>query len=99
MKRKVVLCVSATAVLLFLILAGNAFYRNRYKLSEVSSYENEQYKLTIYQVGEPVFPFGAGKCRAVLSKDGDQLSRTDIILANGQNRRIFPSSGMTILFQ
>ena len=71
-------------LILLLLLIGGFKYRTEYAKTEVGTYysDDQDYKLLIYQIGEPQFPFGPGKCRFVLSKDDKRINRTDILLLN-----------------
>ena len=71
-------------LLLFLLLIGGFKYRTEYAKTEVETYysDDHDYKLAIYQIGEPQFPFGPGKCRFVLTKDDKKINGIDILLLN-----------------
>ena len=80
--RSIVLFILRSILVIFLILIAFFIYETKYKKSEIQTYEKGQYKLVIYQVGVPSFPYGSGKCYLILNKDGKQIAKQDIELAN-----------------
>ena len=80
--RSTVLFILRSILIIFLILIAIFIYETEYKISEIETYEKDQYRLVIYQVGTPSFPYGSGKCRFVLNKDGKQITKQEIELAN-----------------
>ncbi len=80
--RSIVLFILRSILLIVLILIAVFVYETDYKQSEIETYEKDQYRLVIYQVGTPSFPYGSGKCRFILSSDGKQINKQDIELAN-----------------
>ena len=85
-KRNAVLAVLRGILLLFLTAAGFLIYKTEYEPKEIGVYDREPYRLVIYHVGEPGFPFGTSDCRLVLSRDGRRTGSMDITLHNdGKN--------------
>lgn len=72
-KKKSVLAVIFTILVLFLILYGGIKYRISYAKTEVvsASSMDGQYHLKIYMIGEPDWPFGPTHCRFELF-DGEK---------------------------
>ena len=81
-KRRIVLTVLRSIALVFLAGTGYLIYETEYKTTEIETSRKEDYRLTIYQVGTPGFPFGPGSCRIVLSRNGKTVDRADITLHN-----------------
>lgn len=83
----------AALVFLFVFLClasifGMFLYVIKYKKTELASYQtgDGKYTLEIYQVGEPVWPFGPTKCRFEIAKEGERLCKYDFSIANdGKN--------------
>lgn len=74
----------AGAILLLLVAACGIFiYRTRYETStlDVAASPDGDYALTLSSVGEPDWPFGRAYGRITLTEDGEQLSKTEIDLA------------------
>ena len=63
--KKTVLSVTAFLLGLAVLLFGSLKYKISYAKTEVltSVSENGAYRLTVYMIGEPDFPFGAAHCR------------------------------------
>lgn len=78
----------AAGVLLLLFLFGGYKYRTCYAKTEIVRYPSGEgrYELVIYEVGEPAFPFGPGRCRLDLHKDGKTACREEIVLYNDGKR-------------
>ncbi len=81
-KRTIVLSVLGIIILIIVTAVGWFVYKTDYEKSEINTYDNGSYQLKIYQVGTPVFPYGEGKCRFILNKDGKKIDEMDIWLAN-----------------
>lgn len=85
MKRKtwffLILCILLLPVL---VLIGGLRYKTEYRTTEIETSQSEDgtLRLSIYAVGEPAFPFGPGKCRLVLFREGRRVSRLDLVLYN-----------------
>jgi len=77
----VVTCIKIIC-LVFFVAIGYLYYETEYKKTEIVAYEKEPYKLTVYQIGTPGFPFGDGRCRLVLSTNGKVIEQEDVRLAN-----------------
>ncbi len=69
-------------VVVALGIFGYIQYVQKYKLTEVTSSSYNEYKTTVYMVGEPVMPYGPTKCRAKIYKDNKQINSYDFSLYN-----------------
>ena len=69
-KRTAVLSVLGIIALIIITFIGWFVYKTDYEKSEINTYDNGSYQLKIYQIGTPIFPYGEGKCRFTLNKDG-----------------------------
>lgn len=84
-RSRVVLCLRTIAVLLVMAF-GVLVYKADYEITEITAYENGSYKLSLYEIGTPAFPFGLGKCRFILSENGRRIGSLDIELHNDGKR-------------
>lgn len=80
-KKKVFIIVTLS---LILIAIGTLKYKTDYARKEINTYysDDKTYKLVIYTIGEPEWPFGSGKCRFVLSKDGKDITNFNFKQSN-----------------
>ena len=83
MKKRFVL-LPVCILLLFLLPAGVFLWHRDYAEKEICSFASGDavYNLSVRTVGEPQFPFGPGKCRLVLKKDGRKIQTLDLVLYN-----------------
>lgn len=74
---RIALTVVLTAALLLGGTGGVILYRTRYAKTEVTRDRSPdgRYTLTVYMVGEPVFPFGPARCRFELSEGRRKIVR------------------------
>lgn len=77
-----VLLVLRVLALTLTVAIGVLIYKADFKPSEIVTYENGNYQVTVYQIGAPAFPFGPGKCRIVLRENGKLIAREDLELHN-----------------
>ena len=81
-KRSRILTILGIILLVFVIGIGYFIYRTEYKKTLICSSAKEQYRLDIYQLGEPDFPFGKSDCRLVLLKDNNKVDSIDVSVKN-----------------
>lgn len=81
-KRTTVLSVFGSIILIFVTASGWFIYKADFEKSEIEIHNKGSYRLTIYQIGAPAFPFGDGRCRFVLNKDDKRIDEMEIRLAN-----------------
>ena len=77
----VLLTLRAMALILTAAI-GVFIYKTEFEPSEIMTYENSNYQVTVYQIGAPDFPFGPGKCRILLRENGKLIAREDLELQN-----------------
>lgn len=85
--KKILIIIIACVVLLCGGIAG-LIYKINYKQTAIktSYYSDNAYELTIYEIGEPDFPFGSSHCRFVLLDGEKEISSTDFEVQNdGKN--------------
>lgn len=74
--------------LIVIIIAGigtaKFVYETDYKKTEIKSScsDDNSYKLTVYEIGEPDFPFGSAHCRFILLNGKKEISSTDFEIYN-----------------
>ncbi len=66
-----------TACLLFL-----HFHSENHRLLGSFASSDAAYQLDVYEIGDPQFPYGEGKCRLVLKAKNKTISKTDVTLKN-----------------
>lgn len=87
MKRKKVWGCLAVGMF-FLLLVGaiiaGIVYRTDYAKTElvVSGSEDGHYRLTVFMIGEPDWPFGATHCRFDLARDGKRIVKCPFSIHN-----------------
>lgn len=87
MKKKGTLLITipiVVIVLLFVIFK----YHTEYAKKEIDTYylDNSNYKLVIYSIGDPVWPFGPQKGKLVLWGDGKKINESGFTISNdGKN--------------
>lgn len=81
-KRSIVLLITGILFLMIMSVIGFLIYKTEYRKSEICSAENGPYRLVIYQIGEPGFPFGSGDCCLELYDQKSLISKMDITLTN-----------------
>lgn len=75
-------------VMFFLLLAGvliaGIAYRTNYAKTELAFYDSEDghYRLTVFMIGEPDWPFGATHCRFDLARDGKRIIKCSFSILN-----------------
>ena len=81
--KHVIISVAIPAACILTLLAGYE-YRTQYARNEIKTYysDDHSYRLVIYSIGEPEFPFGPGKCRFVLSGEGKKIHEFDFTMYN-----------------
>ncbi len=85
-KRGIVLFVIRSILITITVLVGWFIYTTGYQKHVINTYENDQYKLVIYQVGEPDFPFGATYCSLELSRDDNKIDEMEAAIHNDGKR-------------
>ncbi|MDO4978017.1 MAG: hypothetical protein Q4E53_12235 [Eubacteriales bacterium] len=66
---------------LLLFLYGAMEYKTQYAKTEIVTYDtNKGYKLIIYMIGEPEWPFGPTKGRMELYDESDRISECNYVL-------------------
>lgn len=79
---KIILIVLFLVLLVFFI----AEYKTTYKKTEVVSSSNNDYRLSIYMIGEPQFPYGYTKWGFSLYKGKKKITEESLSLLNdGKN--------------
>ena len=75
--KKTVLRMTAFLLGLFVLLVGSLKYKTGYAKTEIltSAPENGGYRLTVYMIGEPDFPFGATHCRFDLKEGKKTITK------------------------
>jgi len=83
-KKRAVFAVLACVLMAALAAACVCTYRTRYRKTLIAEYSSPDgiYSLSVWNVGEPRFPFGPGRCRVVLSCDGRQVAAEEVVLYN-----------------
>lgn len=76
--------VFAAIIALCALFAGSVVYVTEFKENAVCTYlfDDKDYYLEMYQIGEPTFPFGETKCRLILKKDDEEISHLDFSIHN-----------------
>ena len=83
-KMKGVFAIGLVFLVLFLILFAGLKYRTDYAKTEImtaSSYDG-QYRLVIYMVGEPDWPFGETHCRFDLFNENKRITKCPFSIRN-----------------
>lgn len=82
--KRYVLIFGSFLMLSLLIMAAGYKYRTQYAKREIDTYysNDQSYQLVIYNIGEPEWPFGPGKCRFVLKKEDKTIDTLDITVFN-----------------
>lgn len=81
---KKILLFAAPIVLLFLFVIACLLYRTDYAKTEIltSASTDGQYSLTVYQIGEPDWPFGPTHCRFDLKNDSKRIVKYPFSIRN-----------------
>lgn len=72
---KIFAIAAVVILLMMLLLAGSFYYKTELELKPVTTRvsPDEAAELTIYQVGEPAWPFGPTDCRFDLAVEGNRV--------------------------
>lgn len=88
---KIAIIALGTIILLIIIIAGIT-YKTTYSKTEVKTEvealisNDNKYKLIIYEIGEPDWPFGSTHCRFVLYNDGEKVNELNFDIRNDGGR-------------
>lgn len=81
---KAILIIIAVLAVSVSVIIGGFIYQTEFKQNEVNTYFSDDgtYSLTIYQIGDPDWPFGKTDCRFVLYGSGGTISTKDFSVYN-----------------
>ena len=79
---KIFLIIFLICAIIFGVNIAGFIYKTDYKKTEIKSNSHDKYSLTVYEIGEPDFPFGSAHCRFVLRRDKEKISSTDFEVCN-----------------
>lgn len=83
-KRKTTVIGLGIFVFLVFILFAGIKYRTSYAKTEVETLFSidGEYKLVIYEIGEPDWPFGSTHCRFILYENNKKINKMDFLIKN-----------------
>ena len=81
---KKILAVVAALILIAGVLLAGVIYKIDFKKEEIktSVSDDKIHTLTVYEIGEPEFPFGSANCRFVLKENRKNISKLDFEICN-----------------
>lgn len=84
MKIRHIVIVASVPIFLILLLITGYKYKTEYAKTEIEIYHSDDYsyQLAIYNIGEPAWPFGPGKCRFILTREDKKINELDITIFN-----------------